>query len=235
MTNRGLALIAGLAALVSCFDPSSSEHRTTLRLSLDATGQGGLLTNHLASVLGSARLTISSAKDTRTQTITLGSSDTSSTFDVTAPSGTVRFTAEVLSNNQTVLIRGDTSAQIDRDGFAITMRPIFVAPFLAIAPTNPAPTITDNGQIKFYRVRWALANVGTDTLRWRIDSAGTPGATSCIFDDLDCFRDRSVARLSGGVVDLFYRAPSSTVGLATRSVLFRSNVGTIATTAQGPP
>ena len=232
---RHAASVAAATLMIACANPSGpDEHVARLSLSFRSAAGASLLAADLLSVLGSARLTIASDKGTSTRSLTLGASDTAAAFAISVPSGSVRFTVEVVSNNQTVLFRGDTTATIDQDGFNVTVIPRAVAPFLVIAPKTPVVSFTDNGQVRSYRATWALANFGTDTLQWRVDSLATPGATSCVADDVNCFRTRPALRQSARLVQLFYTGPSQPGPVVNRLITIQSNVGTITTTVPIP-
>lgn len=232
---RHAGSIVAATLVIACANTSGpDEHVARLALSFRTATGTTLLAPDLLSVLGSARLTIASDKGTSTQSLTLGPSDTAAAFAISVPSGSVRFTVDVVSNNQTILFRGDTTATIDQDGFNVTVIPRAVAPFLVIGPRTPVVTVTDNGQIRFYRATWALANVGTDTLQWRVDSLSTPGATSCVADDVNCFRTRAALRQSARIVQLFYTGALQPGPVVNRPITIQSNVGTITTTVPIP-
>ena len=229
------AIAVGAAAVaIGCAGPSDpGDHRTRLALDCRSSTGEALVAADLVSVLGSARLTVGSSNGTTTQSVTLGPSESEATFSVRVPTGAVRFDVEVLSNNQTVLFRGDQTVTVDRDGFNVTIKLRPVAPVLVVTPRVPAVTTSENGQVRFYQVTWILANVGIDSLRWRADSAASPGVTSCLADDRNCFRTLAVPT-SARRVDLFFRGALIPGPAVNRNVVFQSNVGSATATLSIP-
>ena len=176
------------------------------------------------SVLGTAGLRIAAGGTETSQALPLGQSDSTVTFEVTVPSGSVRFRLDVLSNNQTPLYVADTTVTIEADNFAVRIAPHAVNGVMVVWPRSPAYDSTFFFRRRVKVARWALRNAGSDSLKWNVDSLASDGAAACFtFRRANCFFPQTLnpSLEPDTVVVLFDSIPPD----STRIITFTSNVG----------
>ena len=226
---RFLALgVAGVAACGQGLTDSASRHS---RVVLDIRSiLGTVLDGDFLSVADTVHLTIASGGKELTLTRILGPGDDETTFDVTVDAGTARFSVDVISNNGTPLYRGETSATIDADGFAVSITPQAINPVMVITPRRPAFILTDNGQIRNFTATVRVRNAGLDTLRWRVDSQVQlpPGVSVFCFIpsfEANCLNEQVWTGQTNVDILVGYSTPTATGSLPTQGIRFVSNVG----------
>jgi hypothetical protein len=226
---------AGVAACGQGLTDSASRHS---RVVLDVRSLlGAVLDGDFRSVVDTAHLTIASGGEERTLTQVLGPGDDETTFDVTVDAGTARFSVDVISNNGTPLYRGETSATIEADGFAVSITPQAINPVMVVLPrraTFDTTTFTSgNAVLRVYGAIVRVRNPGLDTLKWRVDSLvpRPPGvAFSCSVlpsQDDNCLHQLDWTARTEADILLTFTMLSSVVFQPPQSIRFLSNVGTI--------
>jgi hypothetical protein len=133
------------------------------------------------TVLDTARLTVASEAGESRFALPLGQGDSTATFDITAKTGEVRFTLDILSTNQTVLYQGDVTTTVDEDDFAVSITPQAVNPVMVIWPRDPPFFEEDFGSGPVVVATWLFRNAGPDSLRWSIDLDSSDGVADCTF------------------------------------------------------
>lgn len=177
------------------------------------------------SVLDTARLRVGAGGTETSQALPLGQSDSTVTFEVTVPSGSVRFRLDVTSNNQMPLYVADTTVTIDADNFAVPIAPRAVNGVMVVWPRNPPYDTTFFFRRRQVKVaRWALRNAGSDSLQWNVDSSGTDGAAACFtLRETNCFFPQTLnpSLEPDTVIVVFDSIPPD----STRMITFTSTVG----------
>jgi hypothetical protein len=131
------------------------------------------------SVLATAGLRYGAGGTETSQVVPLGQSDSTVSFDVTVPSGSVRFRLDVLSNNQTPLYQADTTVTVDADNFAVRISPRAVNGVMVVWPRNPLYFQFTTATGRLTVTRWLLRNAGNLPIQWRVDTVSSDGVFQC--------------------------------------------------------
>ncbi len=221
-----LCTTAGAAACGNNITDSATQHT---RIVLDVRSLVGELAaaNDFVSVLASANLTISSPDQQLTLTRQLGDNDSEATFDVAVQPGTVRFRVDVVSNNQTVVYQGDTTATIERDGFTVVVRLAATNAVMVISPRSPhADTVPGTGG-NLDTLELLVRNAGSTPMRWLVDAA--QNALFCVprsQPQASCFGPDSLTLAAGGRDTAVMEFEIPVASLPTsRTLAFGSTVG----------
>jgi len=226
-----LLLLVGTLGIAACNPLTESAGRPT-RIVL---AMGRLLAAQQAgdflSVVDTARLTVTGGNGPRSQSLLVGPGESEAAFDVTVPSGSVRFTADVLSNSGVPVYRGDTTMTINGD-FTLDLNVHPVNPVMVVSPGHVTFIITDNGQFRTVAATLRVRNPGVGTLMWRVDStvARPAGVSfSCGVlpgEDDNCKTTLPWTAGRDAAIILRFGMPSSFSFLPS-SLRFLSNVGSI--------
>jgi hypothetical protein len=177
---------------------------------------------HVGSVASQIGLSILESNDAQQAfDRALTPTDSVVTFPVTVEEGTTRFTAEVRSDNGTLLYTGERTADIQEDGFVVTITLDAQSPVLVVVPDSIFVDTATNG-------RFLVRNRGVGTLtRWAIDSVRSPQA-SCTLQNCFEFDDTTGVQLGAGQEDTVTVRPLESVGRnQVYTVRFNSEVGTV--------
>jgi hypothetical protein len=226
-----LVALSWLTGVAACGQGVTEEGAGSARMVLDLralVGTGAPIVDPI-TVLDTARLTVASEGDERRLALPLGQGDSTVSFDITAKTGEVRFTLDILSTNQTVLYQGDVTTTVDEDDFAVSITPQAVNPVMVIWPRIPPFTQINFGNGTFFVARWLFRNAGPDTLRWFLDLERTDGVVDCTFfpsrpvDPTTCLEQTFTVRSAEPDTVVVTFLPIGP-GL-TRTVTFMSEVG----------
>jgi hypothetical protein len=88
--------------------------------------------------------------------------DPSVSFEVTIETGIAAFAADVLSNNGTALSSGETEADIQEDGFVVTLDVVRQRPVLALSTDSIQLDVQDFASL-------TVDNLGLDSLDWAVE------------------------------------------------------------------
>lgn len=121
-------------------------------------------------------LTIVSGNDQSTQTLPLGESDSTATFNVTLKPGPAAFRVRVFSNNDAELYSGSASTTVGQSDFSVSITPAAVNAVLLIVPRNPTLFPDPDNVI---RAQFLLRNAGTQVLQWSVDFDASRGLIGC--------------------------------------------------------
>jgi len=224
--------IAGATACSQGLTDSASRHS---RVVLDVRSIVG---GDFLTVVDTAHLTIFSGGDEVTLTQLLGPGDDETTFDVTVNAGTVRFSVDIISNNGTPVYRGETSATIDADGFAVSIIPQPINPVMMVLPRRPTFDTTTvqfgNSLLRQYTATLRVRNPGLATLTWRVDSLvalpqGASISCSAPSEDASCLESLPWAAAKDETIFVTFSLPftpgTPPPQLPTQGIRFVSNVG----------
>lgn len=177
MSIRAL-LVCSILGVGACGDTTDAGSRPPqIVLDLHRLVVGAVPPPDFVSVLDTARLRVAAAGQEASQVVPLGQSEATATFDVTVPSGSVRFRLDVFSNNLTPLYVADTTVTVGADNFAIRIRPDTVNGVMVVWPRNPPYTTSPASGLK--SARWMLRNAGNLPLQWSVDTVASDGVFQC--------------------------------------------------------
>lgn len=157
--QNAVALVALLSAACDSGPlGTTSQLRSTIAVDLSTLGSaGGRL--GATTVIESVNLVVSPAQAAERRYSRGVDANLQARFDVTAPAGTVDFTAEVVSNNGTLLHRGTATEEIAADGFTVTIDVLPVSAMMIVAPDTA--DLRNGGSLDI-----TIRNPGVATLDW---------------------------------------------------------------------
>ncbi len=152
--RTGLGMLLCAAMTLACEDAVAPHDVQTIALDVRSLTAAGL--ENGVSVSSLVRLQVEQLDadiNVFTGAVDLAATDSVATFDVTLPRGAYRFTATVLSNNNTPLYLGSTVSTSDRS-------PIVIVPqaLTAVMVVSPASATANDALM--------VRNVGSQNLTW---------------------------------------------------------------------
>ena len=215
MNRFSLLLLAPLTTLPVLGCESATEgsdtRRSEIRLDFgeilrpSTSAQQGIA----VSVIDEVTLTVEEEDgSSRTFSETLAPGESEVVFVVQVDAGLVNFSADVLSNNGTLLYTGSAEEEISEDGFeaVITVEP--VAPVMVVFPDSIELDPSESGSVD-------IRNRGIGTLAWQVGDI-SPANTCRIIGTIDVFGPCLDFEIESGTVDsaeaavLFVFTPADT-------------------------
>lgn len=172
LRTPALFLSLGAAACSGTVLPGDASLQGTVVLSRDAGDAGSVITGTFRSVVDSLALSINAGGTSQRIGHHFGPGESSVTIPVTLPAGVAQVSAEIVSNNKTLLFSGSSTPTIDHDGFSIDMPLAAKTPVLVVLPDSVR---LDSTTTRTRSASVTVHNSGSDGLSWSVarDTTGT--------------------------------------------------------------
>ena len=219
-------LVFGAAACAGSVAPDNGALVGSVTLSRAASDVGAPITGSFRSVVDTVALTITVGGSLQSIGHRFAPGEASASLPVTLPAGVATFSAQVWSNNSTLLFTGDTTATIDHDGFSVDLPLAALTPVLVVFPDTAKLDSIRNG-VRFASLR--VRNSGNSILSWGVTRDTTGTGSLC-----GCNTLPSAGRLSAGrdTTVVFTMLSLTTAGASfpagTFTYRFTSTQGTVA-------